>query len=79
MANYEEHYQKSIDALTKLIQEKKEIPTEKEWNILAGENGYLTSQSLKFITDDKFQDLCRRIYKEYKKQEKEKKTNEHMA
>lgn len=73
MANYEQYYQKSITALTKLIKEKKEVPTEKEWNHLAGIDNYLTSQSLGFIAQAKFSEICRKIYKEIQKQSKEEK------
>lgn len=73
MANYEEYYQTSIEALTKLIRDTKKTPTEKIWNSIAIEKDYLTSQSLGFIAQEKFPDLCKRIYKESMKQKKEKK------
>lgn len=64
MADYEKYYQKSIIALEKLIKEKKKFPTEKAWNKLAGEKGYLTSQSLSFISQMKFPELCKKACKE---------------
>lgn len=73
MAEYEQYYQKSITALTKLIREKKEVPTEKEWNRLAGTDNYLTSQSLGFIAQTKFSEICKKIYKETQKQSKKEK------
>ncbi len=73
MSSYEQYYQTSIMALTNLIKEKKEVPTEKEWNHLAGTNNYLTSQSLGFIAQTKFSELCKKIYKEIQKQNKKEK------
>ena len=73
MANYEQYYQKSIMALTKLIKEKKDVPTEKEWNHLAGTDNYLTSQSLGFIAQAKFLEICKKIYREIQKQNKKEK------
>lgn len=73
MANYEQYYQKSITALTELIKERKEVPTEKEWNHLAGIDNYLTSQSLGFIAQAKFSEICKKIYKEVQKQNKKEK------
>ena len=70
MADYKEYYQKSITALTQLIKEKKIIPTEKVWNRVAGQEGYLTSQSLGFIAQEKFPELCKKIYKEIQQQNK---------
>lgn len=79
MADYEQYYQKSIEALTLLIKEKKEIPTEKDWNRMAVEKGYLTSQSIGFIAQAKFPQLCKTIYKEIQKQIKKEKKNEYLA
>ncbi len=73
MADYEQYYQKSIEALTQLIEEKREVPTEKVWNTLAGEKDYLTSQSLGFIAQMKFPELSKKIYKEIQKQKKKEK------
>ncbi len=70
MADYEQYYQKSIEGLTELIKENREIPTEKVWNRLAGEKDYLTSQSLGFIAQMKFPELCKKIYKDIQKQNK---------
>lgn len=73
MANYEQYYKMSIEALTQWITENKEIPTEKIWNHLAGTEGYLTSQSLEFISQMKFVELCKNIYRDMKKQNKKEK------
>ena len=70
MANYEQYYQKSIEVLTELIKGKKEIPTEKAWNKIAGKDGYLTSQSMAYISQMKFPELCKKIYKEIQQQNK---------
>lgn len=72
MSNYEKYYQNSIEALTQWIKENKDVPTEKIWNHLAGEKGYLTSQSLGFISQMKFAELCKKIYKDIQKRNKEK-------
>lgn len=72
MAGYEQYYQKSIMALTELIRKRKMPPTEKEWNHLAGADNYLTSQSLSFIAQAKFSEICKRIYKEVQQSKKEK-------
>lgn len=73
MADYQEYYEKSIKALTKIIQDNKEIPTEKVWNKLAGKEGYLTSQSLGYIAQMRFPEVCKQIYKEMQKQGKDEK------
>ena len=73
MADYQEYYEKSISVLTNYIKEKKEIPTEKIWNKIAGAQGYLTGQSLGYISQMKFPDLCKSIYKEIQRQGKEEK------
>lgn len=73
MADYKQYYQDSIEALTQIIKEKREIPTEKVWNRIAGKEGYLTSQSLGFISQIKFPELCKKIYKETQKESKKEK------
>jgi len=73
MADYEQFYQTSIKALEEWIIENKDVPTEKVWNRLAGTEGYLTSQSLGFISQMKFAELCKKIYKEIQKQNKKEK------
>lgn len=73
MADYEQYYRKSITALTELIRQKRDVPTEKEWNHLAGTDNYLTSQSLGFIAQAKFSEICKKIYREIQKQNKKEK------
>ncbi len=68
MANYEQYYQESIEALTQYIKENKLIPTEKVWNKVASAKNLLTSQSLGYLSGIKFSDLCKDIYKNYKKE-----------
>ena len=68
MANYEQYYQESIEALTQYIKENKLIPTEKVWNKVASEKNLLTSQSLGYLSGIKFSDLCKDIYKNCKKE-----------
>ena len=43
---------------------------EKIWNHLAGTDNYLTSQSLAFIAQTKFSELCKKIYKEIQKEKR---------
>lgn len=71
MENYNEFYQKSMKALEDYIQKNKAIPTEKVWNRLAGEEGYLTSHSLGYLASEKFPNLCKKIYKQMQRKEKE--------
>lgn len=73
MADYEQYYRTSITALTELIRQKRDVPTEKEWNHLAGTDNYLTSQSLGFIAQAKFSEICKKIYREIQKQNKKEK------
>ena len=73
MTNYEQYYKKSIEALTQYAKGisrilKRAMPTEKVWNKLASKNDYLTSQSLGYLSGIKFSDLCKDIYKKYKKE-----------
>ncbi len=68
MANYEQYYQESIEALTQYIKENKSIPTEKVWNKIAFAKNLLTSQSLGYLSGIKFSDICKDIYKNYKKE-----------
>lgn len=72
MANYEEYYHKSMEALTKHIEQTRTIPTEKIWNQIAIKNDYLTSQSIGYLSGTKFPDLCKKIYKQTNKKKKEK-------
>ena len=64
MAEYEQYYKKSIESLTKYIEENKAMPTEKVWNQIAFNNNYLTSQSLGYLAGLKFPELCKKIYKQ---------------
>ena len=66
MANYEQYYQESIEALTQYIKENKSIPTEKVWNKIAFAKNLLTSQSLGYLSGIKFSDICKDIYKNCK-------------
>ena len=70
MANYEQFYQKSMQALTKYIQEKRSLPTEKVWNKIAISENYLTSQTMGYLSGIKFPELCKKIYKETQKKGK---------
>lgn len=67
MADYEKYYERSIEALTKHIEETKIVPTEKNWNKMAISQNYLTSQSLGYLSGIKFPELCKRIYKQTQK------------
>ena len=67
MANYEQYYEKSLQTLTKYIQENKCVPTEKVWNKIAFDCNCLTSQSVSYIAGLKFPELCKKIYKQIQK------------
>ena len=54
MKNY---FEKSLQKIKELL----EIPSEKEWNTIAKLEGYLSTESLKYISGMKFQDLCQEI------------------
>lgn len=71
MANYEQFYQRSMEALTEYIEKNMDVPTEKEWNKMAIEKDYLTSQSIGYISNMKFPEICKKIYKELRKKRKE--------
>lgn len=48
------NYIKSIERLKKYIQESSQIPTKEEWNKIAKTEGYLSSESMKYIGNIKF-------------------------
>ena len=51
MKNY---FEKSLQKIKELL----EIPSEKEWNTIAKLEGYLSTESLKYISSMSFKDLC---------------------
>ncbi len=73
MADCEQFYQMSVKALTQWIIENKDVPTEKVWNRLAGTEGYLTSQSLGYLSQMKFAQLCKKLHKNIQIQNKKEK------
>ncbi len=70
MTDYEQYYHKSMDALEEYIYDKRQIPTEKQWNRHAIENSYLSSQTIGYMSGMKFPDLCKKMYKEMQKRRK---------
>lgn len=52
-----EFYEKSLQKIKRLLK----IPTEKEWNTIAKLEGYLTSESMKYISNMDFNDLCEKV------------------
>lgn len=52
-----EYFEKSLQK----IKELPKVLTEAEWNILANEENYLSSESLKYISGMKFCDLCKSV------------------
>ena len=70
MSNYEQYYQKSIDALMQYIKENKKIPTEKVWNKIAIKDELLTSQTLGYLYGAKFPDLCKELYQKISKEKR---------
>lgn len=55
-----EFYEKSLQKIKSLLK----IPTEKEWNVIAKYEGYLSSESLKYISNMPFQELCQKVKEE---------------
>lgn len=51
------YFEKALQRIKKLPQ----IPTEKEWNEIAKKENYLSSESLKYISQMQFQELCQYI------------------
>ena len=68
MTDYKQYYERSIQSLTEYIKNNKAIPTEKIWNQTAYYYNYLTSQSLGYLSGLKFPDLCKKIYKQIRKE-----------
>lgn len=52
MLNY---YEKSLEGLKQYIKDNNKKPSIKEWNKYAFENNYLSSESMKYIGNIKFQ------------------------
>lgn len=52
-----EYFEKSLQK----IKELSRMLTEKEWNKVANQEGYLSSESLKYISGISFENLCREI------------------
>lgn len=59
------YYEKSLKALEKYIKKTKTRPNEKNWNKLAVQNGYLSSESIGYICGIGFNKLCRKIIKKH--------------
>lgn len=51
------YFEKSLQK----IKELSKVPSEKEWNVIAKLENYLTSESLKYITGKEFKILCQEI------------------
>lgn len=49
-----EFYEESLQK----IKELSKIPSEKEWNVIAKLENYLTSESLKYLSNKNFYELC---------------------
>ena len=52
-----EFYEKSLQKIKKLLKN----PTEREWNTIAKLEGYLSSESIKYISNMSFQELCQKV------------------
>lgn len=66
MVIMEEAKQKSINALKLYIKTVKTIPSEHEWNKYANQEKLLSSKSLAYLYQIKFNKLCRSIRKRRK-------------
>ena len=53
----EEAYNQSLQKIKELL----EIPTEKEWNVIAKLEGYLFAETMKYISGESFIELCKRV------------------
>lgn len=51
----QELYEKALNKMRELS----EIPNEKEWNVIAKFENYLSSESLEYISGMSFRELCR--------------------
>lgn len=61
------YYRKSIDALKEYIKRENKTITEVEWNRLAFRNNYLSSETIGYLSNIKFNKLCKNILKDLKK------------
>lgn len=50
-------YEKSLQK----IKELSKVPTEKEWNVIAKLEKYLSSESIQYISGMSFDQLCREV------------------
>ena len=58
-----EKYDQSIQALQLYMNITKLIPSEKEWNRFAMEEKLLSSQSIQYLSQSRFNKLCRKLIK----------------
>lgn len=66
MADSNNYYNKSIEALEEYIGREKKTITEVEWNRLAFKNNYLSSETIGYLSKIKFNKLCKKILKDIK-------------
>ena len=53
----QEYFEKSLQK----IRELSETPTEKEWNIIAKFENYLLAETLEYMSNMAFQELCQKV------------------
>lgn len=61
------YYNKSIYGLIEYIKNNEKNPNEKNWNKIAVENNYLSSETIGYLYGDGFNKLCKDIRKKIKK------------
>lgn len=62
----EENYRKSIKELELYLKITNEIPSEKAWNNYARSEKLLSSKSLEYFSEIKFNKMCRKMIKRRK-------------
>lgn len=65
-----EKYKESMEALQLYMKTVKNIPSELDWNNYAVQEKLLSSKSIEYYSNTKFNKLCRKIIKEINKKQK---------
>lgn len=65
-----ERYKESMEALQLYMKTVKNIPSELDWNNYAVQEKLLSSKSIEYYSNTKFNKLCRKIIKEINKKQK---------
>lgn len=68
--NIMKYYKTSVKELRNTICRNNKTITEVDWNRIAKENNYLSSETIGYISKTKFNKLCKKILKRVKKTSK---------